>query len=161
MKVNLLLANAGDIRSGYLNIDGAATPEECEKDGRIAGAVDNIEHTVDANELEELVAMDILDYFPMHYADKVLDHWLSRLKHGGRLTLSVADLRQVSRELLNNTADIADVNELLFGKQEKDWQFKKCVFTTSILANILQAKGYIIEKKIAINKRAIVTVRRP
>ncbi len=161
MKVNLLLRNPDDIRSGYLNIDGIATADECKADGRIAARVDNLEHTVDANELEELVAMDVLDYFPMKEADEILNHWLSRLKHGGRLTVGVVDLRQIAREVLSNTCDIADANVLLFGKEEEGWQFKHCVFTTTILVNILRAKGYAIESKLAMNKRAIVTVRRP
>lgn len=161
MKVNLLLNNPGDIRSGYINIDGAASVEECQQDGRVSGRLDNLEHTIDANELDELVAMGILDHFPMKQADEVLDHWLSRLKHGGILTVSVTDLRQVARELLDNTADIADINKLLYGEQEQPWQYKYCVFTTSILTNILRAKGYEIVRSVSTSKKAVVTVRRP
>lgn len=164
MKVNLLFDNPGDVRSGYLNIDGAVSEEEVQgnpNDSRIAKRVDDLSHTVDANELDELVAMDILDYFPMNHADVILDHWLSRLKHGGELTLSVVDLRQISREVLSNALDISDVNHLLFGKQEKPWQFKNCVFTIHTLVEILGAKGYTIIKKLAVGNRAIVTVRRP
>lgn len=160
MKVNLLLDNPGDVRSGYLNIDGAAIPADCQIDGRMCASVSDLSHTVDVNELDELIAMDILDYFPLEEADKIIDHWLSLLKHGGKLTVGMVDLRQVAREVLANSIDIADVNELLYGKQEKPWQFKKCVCTAPILVNILRAKGHIIERKLAVNNRAIVTVRR-
>ncbi len=158
-RVNLLLDNPGDVRNGYLNFDPHA-PENC-LDGRICAAVDDLSHTIDFNELTELVAHDILDYFGMEQADKVLDHWLSRLAHGGTLSLSVVDLREVSREVLANTLDLADVNELLFGRQEREWQFKKSVFTLPVLIGMFEKKGYQVLLKKAANNRAVVTVQRP
>lgn len=158
-KVNLLLDNPGDIRNGYLNFDPHAPPQ-C-TDGRIRAEIADLSHTVDFNECEELVAHDILDYFGMEEADRVLNHWLSRLAHQGTLSLSVVDLREVSRDLLANTIDIADVNELLYGRQTKPWQFKKCVFTMPVLVGMLQARGYKILTKKSSGYRAIVTVQRP
>lgn len=157
-KVNLLLDNPGDVRNGYLNFD-PQTPGQC-SDGRIRAAVDDLSHTIDANELEELVAHDILDYFGVSEADRVLDHWLSRLAHGGTLSLSVVDLREVSRAVLANALDIADVNELLFGQQERAWQFKKCVFTLPVLVGMLRKKGYKILLQKCADCRAVVTCQR-
>lgn len=158
-KVNLLLDNPGGVRNGYLNIDPHA-PERS-PDGRIRAKIEDLSHTLDFNECEELVAHDILDYFGMEEADQVLNHWLSRLAHQGTLSLSVVDLREVARDLLANALDIADINELLYGRQTQPWQLKKCVFTLPILVNMLQSRGYKILTKKSSDYRAIVTVQRP
>jgi hypothetical protein len=157
MKVNLLLDNPGDIRSGYRNIDPFAN----DIDIRVSGTLDNLSDHVEANEAEEIVANDILDTFPLSDADRVLDNWLSRLAHGGKLTISVVDLRSVSREVLANSISIQDANELLYGRQNAPHFQKKSVFTLQQLATTLEGKGYKLLRRQVENNRVVVTVERP
>jgi hypothetical protein len=124
MNVNLLLDNPGDVRSGYLNIDNFAQPND--KYGRIPGDVFSLS-LIDDGELTELIVLDILDYVPACKLDEVLENWLRKLGHGGTITVSVVDIREVSRAIFNNRLSIDDANELIHGKQEKEWQFKKIV----------------------------------
>lgn len=159
MKVNVLLDNPGDCRSGYLNVDPFA-PADC-SDGRVRGDASDLSTLVDAGECSEVVALDVLDYFPGAAVDQVLRNWLSRLCHGGRLTVSVVDLREVSRALLAGNVSMDDANELLTGKQEKAWQFKKSVFTLSQLVEVMTNLGYRVLAKRVQNYRAVVTVERP
>lgn len=157
MKVNLLLDNPGDVRSGYLNIDPFADGV----DTRVKGNLDDLSEHADANELEELVANDILDTFALTDADRVLDNWLSRLAHGGKLTISVVDLRSVSREVLANSISIQDANELLYGRPTAPHFQKRSAFTLQQLAGTLESRGYKLLRKQPENNRIIVTVERP
>lgn len=146
MKLNLHMESPGDERSGYVNIDASQSAD--------------IDGFVDDGEASEIVALDVLDYFPGPDVDDILNKWLKKLAHGGVLTLSVVDLREVSRAILAGSISLVDANELLFGKQEKDWQFKKSAFTLSQLAEVLETLGYKVLAKRVQNFRAVVTVQR-
>lgn len=158
MKINLLLDNPGDVRSGFLNLDPFARPDD---PARFPCDVADLSAYVDAGEATEIVALDVLDYFPSHQADTVLQNWLSRLAHGGRLTLSVVDAREVARAILAGTISMDDVNELVMGRQEKDWQQKKVLLTINQITVPLENLGYKVLAKRVQNYRAIVTVERP
>jgi len=159
VKVNLLIDNPGDVRSGYVNIDPLA-PEN-DPDGRLKGDVGNLDHAVDGGEAEEILALEVLDYFPGHQADDILANWLSKLAHGGRLTISVVDVKEVARAVCSNNLSIDDINELLHGKQEKPWQFRKSAYTLSQLVEVLSNQGYKVLARRVQNYRALVTVERP
>ncbi len=159
MKLNLLLDNPGDCRSGFINVDPCAP--DGDEFGRVRGEIWRLDAIADAGEVAEIVALDLLDNCQAMEVDDVLVGWLSRLKHGGMLTLSVVDLREVSRSVLNGNISIMDANELLFGKQERPWQFKKSVFTLSQLVEVLGNLGYRIIAQRVQNYRAVITVERP
>ena len=158
MKVNLLIDNPGDVRSGYLNIDPIAEPGDV--NGRIKGDIGNLSEHVDAGEADEIVALDILDYFPTNTVDIVLNNWLTRLRHGGRLTMSVVDIREVARGVLAGNLSPNDYNELLYGKQEQPWQFKKSIYTLNQIAEVLANLGFKILSKRIQNLRAVITIER-
>ncbi len=156
MKINLLLNNPGDLRSGYLNIDPFATGDDARVKGGLELTKDGF---VEANEAEEVIALDILDYCTE--PNTLLQGWLSRLAHGGRLTISVVDFREVSRMFLAGGLSMDDVNDLLFGKTDSPYQ-KKIVFTLSQLVEVFTNLGYkVISKRVTQDHRAIVTVERP
>lgn len=154
VKVNLLINRPDDVRSGYLNLDPAATPES--RDGRVHTDL-GILAEVDAGECQELVAHDILDAFPIDRVDAVLGIWLSKLAHKGRLSLSVPDLREVSRAYLAGGLTAEQANLLLHG----DHYRRQCSFSIQQLCDVLSSKGYkIVTAKVA-NFHAILTVERP
>lgn len=158
MKLNLLLDNPGDVRSGYVNVDPFAPDNDPQ---RVKADVSDLSAVVDAGEATEVVALDILDYFPGPAADAILGNWLSRLAHGGKLTLSVVDLREVCRAVLSGSATPEDANELLLGRQEKPWQYKKSAYTLAQLVEVLTNLGYRVLAKRNQQYRAVVTVERP
>ncbi len=157
MKVNLLLDNPGDVRSGYLNIDAFAPPGDRE---RVKGDVYILDDHVDGGELEELVAHEVLDYVPLKDAGSVIDGWLSKLAHKGRITISVVDLREVCRAVLAGTVDLNTANQLLHGEQRRGWDKKRLSFTASVLSDILSQKGLKILSRKVTNHRAVVTAER-
>lgn len=156
MRVNLLINNSADIRNGYLNIDPLS-----EDDTRIKGDVSNLNHAVDAGEAEEIVAYGILDYFPGAMVDEILDNWLSKLAHGGTITIGVIDAKEVSRAFVAGMIELEEVNTLMHGEQEEKWQIRKSSFTLNQLSEVLSNRGYKILKKRIQNFRAYVTAQRP
>lgn len=159
MKLNLLIDNPGDVRSGYVNVDPLAP--ESSPDGRVRAHLHDLSVVVDDGEAAEIVALDVLDYFPQAQADDVLSGWLKKLAHGGRLTIGVVDLKEVARGVVQHTLSAEDVNELLHGKQEQPWQFRKASYTAGQLAEVLGNLGYKILARRVQGHRAVITVERP
>lgn len=159
MKLNLLINNSGDVRNGYLNIDPSANPED--PYGRVRCDLDNLDPLVDANEATEVVALDILDYYATTDVDRVLNHWLSKLAHGGTLTVSVVDLREVSRQFLAGGLGLDEANLLLHGEQDGPMRFRMCSLTLDHLSAVLENKGLKVLKRRIVDRRAVVTCQRP
>lgn len=159
MKVNLLMDNPADVRPGYVNIDLLAP--EGDPLGRIQCDPSNLESIADAAEVVELIAHDILDRVPMHQANAVLDHWLSRLAHGGTIVISCVDLLEVAKSLQNRLITVEQANQLLHGEQDKAWKFRQANYTLAQLADTLRGKGLLVQKKRITDFRAVVVARRP
>lgn len=151
MKLNLLLSNPDDLRSGFINVDPGAEWNDLK---RVNCKLDNLSPIVDANEVTELVALDVLDHYPTDKVDAVLDHWLSRLAHGGKITISVVDIREVARIFLNGAMDIAELNNLVHNNRQ-------CSITLSQLVEVLENKGLTILTKRVVDRRAVITGVRP
>lgn len=159
MRLNLLMDNPGDIRQGYLNVDLLAP--DSDPAGRVQCDPSNLAPLVDAGEVTELVAHGILDLIPMHQANALLDHWLSRLAHGGTIVLSCVDILEVTKSLQNRLITIEQANVFLHGEQDKPWRFRQANYTLAQLADILHDKGLRVQQKRINDFRAIVVAQRP
>lgn len=154
MKLNILMDDPGGVRSGYVNVD----PFVQEGDrSRSWADPRNLSAVADPGECEEVVALGVLDCYPADAVDGVLDHWLSLLAHGGRLTVSVTDLREVARGFLAGAIGLDEANSLLHGGAVK----KASALDLLSLAEVLENKGYKILHKRVVNRRAVVTCERP
>lgn len=152
MKLNLLINSPKDIRSGYLNIDPAADG----KDSRQTGDLSKLE-MADAGECDEIVAHDILDAYAGENVDIVLNNWLTKLAHKGKLTLSFVDTNAIARALLNCDIDLETFNVYIHGST----YVKKSCFTLSHIADVLAKLGYNILIKRLENYRATIVIERP
>jgi len=152
MKLNLLINNPNDIRSGYLNIDPAADG----KDERQTGELSSLDMAF-ANECEEIVAHDILDAYAGENVDLVLGNWLGKLAHKGKLVLSFIDAKSIARAFLNEEIDLETFNVYLHGSL----YVKKSCFTMSHIADTLAHAGYNILSKRVENYRATIVIERP
>jgi hypothetical protein len=161
MKINLLLNNPAGALSGYINIDAI---HECEPDlekGLFHSDVTPLDKLVDDGEAEQIVATEILEYFPAKDVDGILDGWLKKLKHGGTIIVTDIDALEVNRSLLNRRISMEDVNLLLYGHQQHPWQYRKCCLTITQICDALRNKGMkIVGKKVA-DYKFVVEARRP
>lgn len=158
MKVNILLNNPAEIRSGFLNIDPFAP--DGDKD-RVKCDPAALGPLVDAAEASEVVALGIIDYLPLAQSDGVLTHWVSRLAHGGKLSISCVDLFEVCRAVHLRTVSVEDANKLLHGEQREPWQFRKANYSLNHLTELIKAKGLRIITKKLVAFEAVVTAERP
>jgi hypothetical protein len=158
-RLNLLLDNPAGVRPGYLNLDPLAPDDD--PAGRVKCDPGNLDPVVDAGEAAELVAHDLLDRVPLAQANTLLDHWLSKLAHGGTITVSCVDLLEVAKSLQNRLITVEEASTLLHGEQGKNWQFRQANYTLAQIADTLRGKGLKVQQKRINEFRAIVVAQRP
>ncbi len=158
VRMNLLVGNEADIREGWTNIDPLA-PENDHR--RIRANPMNLDPVCDAGEVDELVAHDLIDTLPYREANEVLDHWISRLAHGGTITLSCVDTLEVTKMFQNRSLMMGQLNALLHGEQTESWKFRQGSYHLGQLANILTSKGLVVLQKRIHQFRAIIVAQRP
>lgn len=145
MKVNLLL-NKKATRSGFLNIDPLAEPGDTD---RVLGSVSNLDEFVDDAEIDELVAIDVIDYLPANELDNVLDNWIRKIRHGGSVTVGGVDIREVAKALAFQQIDITTANLLLYGSQQSPCEYRKATLTLQKLIDVFKSRGFkIIQKRL-------------
>ena len=94
MKVNLLY-HSDSMRSGYVNVDPFAE----EGSDKVKLKLDNLDEVASNAECTDLVAVDVLDHYNSFEVDKVLDHWVRKLRKQGTLTVGGMDLTEVTEAL--------------------------------------------------------------
>ena len=136
-KLNLLYGG-GDHMSGYLNIDPLADPEN---DKIIVADWKNLDELVDDAEATEILALNsLIEFVPRPEINNVVDHWISKLRHGGKLVCAFIDTYEVCREFVNFNIGMGEVNEVFHGSQDRKELVKHCSFTTHGFAEYLSVK---------------------
>ena len=158
MELNLLI-NGVPI-NGYLNIDPLASDEEVNNGQKVKGELDNLDDYVDDAECVEILAVEVLEYISMEKADSVLNHWLSKLRMGGTITIGATNFRQVCRSVASQTIDNNAANLLLYGKQTHELEYKKGLVDLARLCAVLEAKGLQIIQKRLDGFKMFVTAQR-
>ncbi len=143
MKLNLLWS--GHALNGYINVDPFGFGEE----GKVVADVKNLDDVVDDAEATEIIAEDIIDFLPLGDVERVIEHWIKKLRHGGKIIVGGTDMFEVCKAFSNYTIDLAMANYLLHGAQEKPWEERHANFTLIGLAQFLKERGLnIISKRI-------------
>ncbi len=157
MKLNLFIDNPDAARQGYKNIDPVAPI------GHADILRENLAElaSVDDAECSEIVALDVLEYFPPADTDKILTTWIRKLGHGGMLTVGFTDLYQLVKHTYNRTLNISEVNLYLHGNQKSPWNLKRNTFSTDLISEVLQGKGLKILSKRIDGVTTIIKAVRP
>lgn len=157
MKINLVLDNPSAIKEGYLNIDPLAPL------GKTNLTRDTFQELreVDDAEAEEIIALDIIDYFSPIEIMTFLDIWVKKLKHGGIITLGFVDIYQLCKAVIAREINLQEANVELHGNQTKPWKTRRATMSIDFIAKALEARGLkIINKRLNAGK-AIVKAGRP
>lgn len=112
---------------------------------------------VDDNELDELRAVGILSLFSDKKSEKIVQHWISKLKHGGKLILGDIETIEVARAFADYRITIDDVNTMLHGENNQ----VVSSFTINQVANFLESQGLKIIKKRVADYCFVVEAERP
>lgn len=157
MKLNLLY-HGDELRSGYVNVDPYADDNSPTK---VKAELSDLNKVASDAECTDIIAIDVIDHFNSTQVDAVLDHWLSKLRHKGTITVGGTDLSEISESLYVGNINIDEANSLLFGNQGEDWEFKKSCVDIESLIMVLKAKGLKILKKRTNHYKYIVQAQRP
>tara|TARA_R110000824_G_scaffold226663_2_gene414426 strand:+ start:140 stop:631 length:492 start_codon:yes stop_codon:yes gene_type:complete len=157
-KVNLIYG-VGDVLHTHININPFA--EDADGERIIRDDITNLDKHVDDAELQELVALDVIDYIPITKIDSVLENWSRKIRVGGKIIIGGIDLMECCKSLSDYSIDIVTANSLIHGEQTKPYLVKRLNFTAVALAEYLEeAFNFTIIKKRLNNYRMIVEAKR-
>ncbi len=94
--VKLNLGAGDDRRDGYVSVD--LRPEVAD----VVCDVRKLEHWGDG-EVDEILALDILEHFPGDQTNQILGEWVRVLRPGGTLTVRVPNLYRLAQTLVSRT----------------------------------------------------------
>ena len=169
MKINITLGGSG-YKSGFVNIDptlqrmGEEVILENANDDQtnvIKADIRNLSEVSQENECTEIYAADILDYLQLEESKTVVSHWVSRLRHGGKIAIGGTDIEEVCRIFKNGKITTEDFNQVVHGTFEKPWSVKLSHRKIEDLIGLLQANGIKITKKRIEGINMIVEGERP
>lgn len=146
MKVNLI-RNEADVLNGYENISYKTI-----FDLSLHDLVDNAEAT-------EFRAIDILPFFPANQSEQLLDVWIKKLAHSGKIIIGFLEIVEIAKGIANHTMNIDEINICLYGPNEEEG-IKKTCFTVQQIVDYLQSKGLKITRKRIEDYKCIVEAER-
>ena len=138
MKANLLLGS-GTALNGYLNVDALTQPNQTD---RVLGDLGNLSSLIDTNELSELLAIDIINFYPLQMIQQLIGHWSSLVEHGGAITISGLDLHEAARIIsLGTLTDILKINQLIYGTVTNTWTIRKSFVPLQDIISMIIGNG--------------------
>lgn len=154
MKLNLLL-NSNETLNNYINIH----PFD-DSNGKVKGDITKLDFVADDGECEEIRAIDILEYFYAWQTDDIIEGWVKKLRIGGKLILSFAEMYEVANNIAHYTISMKKANYYLFGKQESTWDTKKCSLSIVQMSQFLEGLGLKIRLKRIKDAQGIIIAER-
>jgi hypothetical protein len=126
VKLNL---GGGEIQiDGYINVDRHVGKE-----------VYPLEYP--DNSVDEIRASHILEHFSYHDTVKVLENWLSKLKPGGIIKLSVPDFKKICDQYQKQHD--SPINGYVMGGQVDQDDFHRAIFDEFSATQLLRAVGFV------------------
>lgn len=146
MKLNL--ACGLDYRDGYVNID---LRDDCRTDL----VCDVAKLPYEDGEVEEILALDILEHFPVVRTLPILREWRRALAPGGKLTLKVPNLEKLSEALLRLAHADMVVRNIYGGHRwgpDGAWDAHHTGWTPTMLHRDLDIAGFrVLSSDLALN----------
>lgn len=145
MLVNLIYGNKSHkvIGENVLNI----CPFDLGDEDIVICKVDKLNDYIFDFEAEEIRAVEVIDYLTLSNARLALEHWMNKLRSGGKLVLVFTDSLQAAKSYVNRQIDVDKFNILVHGTQEKPFLTKRCCLTIIAVCEVLRNLGMKITKK--------------
>jgi len=92
---------------------------------------------------DELWIHSVLEHFQKREVNECLQEWARLLKRGGKMTISVPDMKAIAKDLLASNSEITDHNliNLIYGEQDYPQNAHKWGFTEKSLINLMRKHG--------------------
>ncbi len=143
MKLNLGCGQ--DIRTGYINIDikppGGMSPELYRQ-----GDIRTLDWLTEDGAVEEIVALDCLEYLPINAVKPALINWAQKLFTGGVLKILIPDCYAVAKAFAQGQFDLQEYSKITLGTQEET-DNRLSMIDANTLLDILQEVGLTIGLK--------------
>ena len=134
--LKLNLGCGEDYREGYVNVDVRALPLL-----DIKWRVDDLGEYVRDQSAEEILALDVLEHFPVGEVSEALDEWVRMLAPGGVLQIKVPDLDILAKTLHDyhdNPVEVRCMVDRLYGGQDYPQNFHQSGFNLALLKQLLE-----------------------
>ena len=156
MRINLMWGNGSPL-SGYTNVD----PHSYDKEGVINSDITDLNDIVGDAEATEILAGDVIDYLPKEIVAKAIGHWVTKLRHKGRIVIGGHDIYEITKIVSQQGISAEEISSVLHGEQNNPWEFKASHTTATDLAKTLEQHGLKILKKRVSGFKMIVEAVRP
>lgn len=143
--MRLNLGCGSDIRAGYVNIDrmpqGKAPLETYRQ-----GDIQSLDWLVEDGTVEEIIAIDCLEYLPTNGIEQALINWANKLSSDGTLKIMVPDCHAIAKAFTLGQFNLEEYSRMTLGTQEGN-DNRLSVIDTDTLLRILQKVGLTISLK--------------
>jgi glycosyltransferase involved in cell wall biosynthesis/ubiquinone/menaquinone biosynthesis C-methylase UbiE len=140
--LKLNLGCGSDIRESYQNIDLFVVGDDIIK-------MDALELEYADNEVDEILAKDLLQYLPMNETELALQEWARVLKPGGLLELECSSLKLLTKAMTEEDWDIDDAAHIFYGRQSHPGDYVLNAFDSEKIKTHLENAGMQV---VAINE---------
>lgn len=151
MRINLLY-DSPEVRSGYVNVD----PFSIDNPDKVCCDLQELSFC-SVGEAQEILCIDVLSQYNLEDASKIFSEMVSKLSHGGSITIGDLNAYEVSRMFTVGKLSPTDFSQLLFGGKHPR---KSLHAIDTILQGFSQMGLHIVSKKLE-GHRFIVTAVRP
>lgn len=143
MKLNLGCGN--DIRIGYVNID--RIPQgQASSDIYRQGDIQSLDWLVKDGDVEEILAMDCLEYLPTNAIKEALTNWVQKLSVGGILKIMVPDCHAIANAFVLGQFNLKEYSQMTLGTQEGG-DNRLSIIDAFTLLSLLKSVGLAISLK--------------
>jgi predicted SAM-dependent methyltransferase len=143
MKINLGCGN--DVRSGYINIDRLPS-NQVPPDIYRQGDISSLDWLTEDNTVNEIIALDCLEYLPTNVIKQALINWAQKLSVGGILKILVPDCHAIAKSFAQGQFSLKEYSQMILGTQEGN-DNRLAVIDAATLLSILQEIGLTISLK--------------
>jgi hypothetical protein len=121
--------------SGYTTVDPAGGIAKKTIDHR------NLDPVCETNECTEIYAPYILNHIHFTDLDRVLTHYITKLRHGGVLRIGGTDVRDVAKKIIKDELTIQQANDLMYGANSFNWVNHCGAYAMHDIVDFLRSKN--------------------
>jgi len=142
MRINLGCGN--DMRIGFVNVDKLpmnGPPELCRQ-----GDIKSIDWLAEDGTVEEIIAIDCLEYLPLNSVQPAITNWASKLATNGVLKILVPDCFAIAKAFSQGQFSLGEFCQMLFGTQQQN-DARLSAIDLDTLVKILGEAGLVVSVK--------------
>lgn len=149
----------------YLTINGLplntyTTVDPFGGQGKTAVDHRNLDTVCSTNECTELYAPDILNHIHISELEIVIKHYISKLRHGGKLIIGGTDIRDIAKKIIKDDISLQDANVALYGSGPLNWLNKTGGYAMHNIVDLLKANGLKVNKMKSNDLKFIIEAQR-